>query len=349
MSDSDRMYELEYPGPSAQSTDADDGLSMVIALQGYADAGQGVRQASQHLLQALDHAAVATFNVDELIDYRSRRPGVTIDHGRVVDREDLALTLYRMEDSDGQPFMLLTGPEPDLRWEAFSRAVAELASRSGVDRTVTFYAAPMTVPHTRPLIVTAHGSDPAQIQGLRTWESRMIIPGAAMLDIELLLSRGGLSTVGLTAHVPHYIAASDYPEAAYGLLHTLESVADLNLPLRALEADMDKVRQQLAEQVDDSAEIASVVGALERQYDEDQSRQRKRRDNALLAPGQEVPSGEEISAEVERFLASTLDMSDDDGDNGNEHRDEDRDEDRDADTDDVPGYNPDDNPDDPDR
>lgn len=311
MSDSNRMYELEYPGPSAQSTDGEEGLSMVIALQGYADAGQGVRQASQHLLQALDHSAVATFNVDELIDYRSRRPGVTLDRGRVVDRENLALTLYRMEDSDGQPFMLLAGPEPDLRWEAFSRAVAELASRSGVDRVVTFYAAPMTVPHTRPLIVTAHGSDSSLTRDLRTWESRMIIPGAAMLDVELLLSRGGLSTLGLTAHVPHYIAASDYPEAAYGLLHTLESVADLNLPLRALEADMDKVRQQLADQVDDSAEIASVVGALERQYDEDQSRQRKRKDNALLAPGQEVPSGEEISAEVERFLASAVDSPED--------------------------------------
>ncbi|WP_312975890.1 PAC2 family protein [Corynebacterium sp.] len=320
MSDSNRMYELEYPGPSAQSGDGEDGLSMVIALQGYADAGQGVRQASQHLLQALDHSAVATFNVDELIDYRSRRPGVTLDHGRVVDRENLTLTLYRMEDSDGQPFMLLAGPEPDLRWEAFSRAVAELASRSGVDRVVTFYAAPMTVPHTRPLIVTAHGSDSSLTRDLRSWESRMIIPGSAMLDIELLLSRRGLSTLGLTAHVPHYIAASDYPEAAYGLLHTLESVADLNLPLRALEADMDKVRQQLADQVDDSAEIASVVGALERQYDEDQSRQRKRKDNALLAPGQEVPSGEEISAEVERFLASAIDASDDgdDGDDGDD-------------------------------
>ncbi|WP_420099815.1 PAC2 family protein [Corynebacterium sp.] len=335
MSDSNRMYELEYPAPSSRSGEGEDSLSMVIALQGYADAGQGVRQASQHLLQALDHSVVATFNVDELIDYRSRRPGVTLDHGRVVDRENLALTLHRLEDSDGRPFMMLSGPEPDLRWEAFSRAVAELAARSGVDRVITFYSAPMTVPHTRPLIVTAHGSDSSMTKDLRTWDSRMIVPGAAMLDIELLLSRNGLSTLGLTAHVPHYIAASDYPEAAYGLLHALEKVGELNLPLRALEADMDKVRQQLADQVDDSAEIASVVGALERQYDEDQSRQRKRRDNALLAPGQDVPSGEEISAEVERFLASTVDMTDDSGSA------------TDSDVPDNP-ENPD-NPDDPDR
>lgn len=313
MSDKNRMYELEYPGPATQADSGGEGLAMIVALQGYADAGQGVQQAGHHLLQALDNEPVASFNVDELIDYRSRRPGVTLDQGRLVDRESLSLTLHRLLDSDGQPFMLLAGPEPDLRWDAFSRAVAELASRSGVDSVVTLYAAPMTVPHTRPLMVSAHGSDPAKLKDLRTWDSRMIVPGAAMLDVELKLSRAGLSTVGLTAHVPHYIAASDYPEATYGLLHTVESVAELNLPLRALEADMDKVRQQLADQVDDSTEIASVVGALERQYDEEQSRRRKQRENSLLAPGQEVPSGEEISAEVERFLADNgLDDGDDD-------------------------------------
>lgn len=310
MSDRNRMYELEYPGPSFGVSEGDGGLSMVIALQGYADAGQGVQQAGQHLLQALDHSAVASFHVDDLIDYRSRRPGVTIDEGRLVDREDLSLTLYRLEDSQGRPFLLLYGPEPDLRWEAFSRAVAELTERTGVDRVITLYAAPMTVPHTRPLVVSAHGTDPSLTKDLRNWDSRMIMPGSATLDVELLLSRAGLTTVGLTAHVPHYIAASDYPEATYGLLHAVESVAGLDLPLRALEADMDKVRQQLAEQVDDSAEIAAVVGALERQYDEELSRLRRRRENGLLAPGQEVPSGEEISAEVEKFLATAAGDSD---------------------------------------
>ncbi len=307
MSTDNRMYELEYPGPTLGSGDADAGLPMVVALQGYADAGQGVQQAGQHILQALDHSAVANFNVDELIDYRSRRPGVTIDGGSVVDREDLSLVLYRVEDSDGNPFMLLTGPEPDLRWEAFAKAVKELVSRTNVDRMITLYAAPMTVPHTRPLVISAHSSDPALTSDLRAWNSRMIIPGAAALDVELLLSRAGVSTVGLTAHVPHYIAASDYPEATYGLLHTVEKVGELNLPLRALQADMEKVRQQLAEQVDDSAEIATVVGALERQYDDEMAKIRQRAENSLVAPGEEIPSGDEISAEFERLLADAAD------------------------------------------
>ncbi|CAM5384987.1 PAC2 family protein [Corynebacterium variabile] len=314
MSENDRMYELEYPAPGIG--DGIGGVPLVIALQGYADAGQGVQQASQHLLQALEHNPVATFDVDALIDYRSRRPGVTIDRSRLTGSEDLSLTLHRLEDSAGHPFLLLEGPEPDLRWNAFSRAVTELSTSLRVDRSVALYAAPMTVPHTRPLVVSAHASDPTLVADLQRWESRMIIPGSAALRTELSLSSAGVDTVGLTAHVPHYIAASDYPEAAYGLLHAVEQVGDLELPLRALQTDMEKVRNQLAEQVEESGEIGTVVAALERQYDEEMARMRRRRENSLLAPGENVPSGEELGAEFERFLAGMSGDSDSEGSDG---------------------------------
>lgn len=318
MSDNNRMYELEYPAP-VDSRDATNKIPLVIALHGYADAGQGVHQAAQHLLQALDHQPVATFDVDELIDYRSRRPGVTIDRSRLAEGEELSLTMHRMEDTNGSPFLLLEGPEPDLRWTAFSRAVTELSNHLSVDRAITLYAAPMTVPHTRPLVVSAHSSNLSLVSDLQRWESRMIIPGSAALKIELSLNRAGVDTVGLTAHVPHYIAASDYPEATYGLLRTVEKVGELALPLKALRADMDKVRAQLAEQVDDSGEIATVVAALENQYDNEMARLRRQQENSLLAPGQDVPSGDELGAELERFLAAMPDDSPSSGESSEDH------------------------------
>lgn len=317
MSENNRMYELEYPAPGTRD-EADGGVPLVIALQGYADAGQGVQQAAQHLLQALEHSPVATFDVDELVDYRSRRPGVTIDRSRLLSGEELSLTLHRLEDSTGDPFLLLEGPEPDLRWNAFSRAVTELCTRLGVDRAVALYSAPMTVPHTRPLVISAHASDPALVADLQQWEARMIIPGAAALKLELSLGRAGVDTVGLTAHVPHYIAASDYPEATWALLHTVEQVAGLHLPLRALQADMEKVRAQLAEQVEESGEIAAVVTALEHQYDNEMARLRRRKENNLLAPGQDVPSGDEIGAEFEEFLAGIARDGEDAGQSGDD-------------------------------
>ncbi|MBC2681697.1 PAC2 family protein [Corynebacterium anserum] len=306
------MYELEYPTPM-RSEESVEPLPMLVALQGYADAGQAIANASTHLLQALDHSPVASFKVDELIDYRSRRPGVTINHSRVVHRENMELTLYLLKDISDRPFLLLSGPEPDLKWEAFSDAVVELAQRTGVERVVTLYSAPMTVPHTRPLVISAHASDNALIKDFHTWDSRMIIPGAAALDTEYKLDKHGIETIGMTAHVPHYIAASDYPEATYALLKAAGTLTGLDIPLGALESDIDRIKRQLEEQVSESQEISAVVAALERQYDAEAEQMRRRKENNLLEPGQQIPTGEELGAEFEAFLAdlSKVDSSED--------------------------------------
>lgn len=303
------MYELEYPGPlrGAQSSQP---LPMIIALQGYADAGQAISQASGHVLQALDHQTVASFRLDDLIDYRARRPGVTIDHSRLVDREQLELSLHLIEDTQRRPFLLLSGPEPDMKWEAFSDSVVELAQRCSVSRIVAMYAAPMTVPHTRPLMVSAHSSHPELLENYHTWEARMIIPGSAALDTELKLIRKGFPTVGVTAHVPHYIAASDYPAATKALLKAAGDLTDRSIPLSALDTDIARVSRQLEEQVGESHEISTVVAALERKYDDELALLQRRKENNLLKPGQEIPTGEQLGAELEAFLAELYPHSD---------------------------------------
>lgn len=319
-----RMYEMEYPAPiqfdRPSITDATAGLDgtadgaeelpMLVALQGYADAGQAVSSASSHLLAALDHSPVASFKVDELIDYRSRRPGVIIDNSKVVDSDDVRLDLHLVKDTQGRPFLLLSGLEPDLKWGAFSDAVVDLARRGQVGMVASLYSAPMTVPHTRPLVISAHASDSSLIQDFHTWESRMIVPGAAALETEKKLNRHGFETIGLTAHVPHYIAASDYPEATLRLLQAFADVADRDLPLKALEKELERVQHQLQDQVEDSQEIATVVSALEHQYDAEMERMRRKRENNLLKPGQDIPTGEELGAEFEAFLQN---MSDENG------------------------------------
>ena len=316
-----RMYEMEYPAPiqfdrpsiadaTAGLGGAEDGaeeLPMLVALQGYADAGQAVSSASSHLLAALEHSPVASFKVDELIDYRSRRPGVTIDNSKVVDSDDVRLDLHLVKDTQGRPFLLLSGLEPDLKWGAFSDAVVDLARRGQVGMVASLYSAPMTVPHTRPLVISAHASDSSLIQDFHTWDSRMIVPGAAALETEKKLNRHGFETIGLTAHVPHYIAASDYPEATLRLLQAFGEVADRDLPLKTLEKELERVQHQLQDQVEDSQEIATVVSALEHQYDAEMERMRRKRENNLLKPGQDIPTGEELGAEFEAFLQNMSD------------------------------------------
>lgn len=308
MSDNKRMYELEYPSPEVGGN-GQEGPTLIVALQGYADAGNAVEGSSAHLLAALDHRLIASFNSDELIDYRSRRPSVVIDDNEVTDVEDLSLGLHVVRDIDNRPFLMLSGPEPDLRWDAFTDAVADLAEKFGVDQTICLYAAPMTVPHTRPTMVTAHGNAAGRLKDQIALDARLNVPGSAALRLEKLLSSRGGSVAGYTVHVPHYVAGSPYPAATLKLLESISDSTGLSLPLLALERDAEKVHRQLMEQTADSAEVQQVVGALERQFDEELERYRARHPQAVLPGDADLPSGEEIGAEFERFLADLDDTS----------------------------------------
>ncbi|MCK7636881.1 PAC2 family protein [Corynebacterium pygosceleis] len=304
-----RMYELEYPAPEMKPKD---GTTLVVALQGYADAGQAVDSSAAHLLGSLENSPVAVFNNDELIDYRSRRPAVRISDHEVVGMDELTLGLYAMRDTVGHPFLLLAGPEPDMRWNAFTDAVIDLSERFNVARTLCLYSAPMAVPHTRPLLVTAHGSSEEITRRHFRVHSSMTLPGSASLQLEYVLGSRGSQVAGFTAHVPHYIAASNYPEATLKLLRSVETAGSLSLPLGSLEQDSARMMTLLRDQVDDSGEIAGMVQSLEQSYDEELESYREDNPEALLPGETGAADGEALAEEFERFLA-TVDTDDREG------------------------------------
>lgn len=300
------MYELEYPAPQV-SGEAQHGPALIVAMHGYADAGHAIESAADHLKAALESRTVATFSNDELIDYRSRRPTVTLSHAEITDVADLQLDMRVVRDEKGQSFLLLSGPEPDLRWEAFSSAVADLADRFGVSKTICLYAAPMGAPHTRPLVVSAHGNDRELVGSMFTFDGMVSVPGSASVFIERELHKRGRPVAGYTAHVPHYVAASPYPHATFQLLQSVEDSTSLQFPLRSLEADMRRVSQQLAEQTHNSDEITHVVQALEEHYDREMQEYRDRHPQAMMPGEAQMPSGEEISEAFENYLTAIED------------------------------------------
>ncbi|WP_288818515.1 PAC2 family protein [uncultured Corynebacterium sp.] len=296
------MYEVVFPVPDV--TGSEGHLTLVIALSGYADAGNAVSESASFLLDALEHRPLVNFSIDELIDYRSRRPAVTMNRDQIVDVSDLNLSLNVVRDNVGKPFLLLSGPEPDMRWEAFSTAVADLAERYDVGRTVSLYSAPMTVPHTRPLGIIAHGTDKRKLSDMHTWGNRVTVPGAASLNIEYELASRGCDAFGFTAQVPHYVAASEYPLASLRLLQEVAKLAKLELPLDALEKESARVAELLNTQTNDSGEVSQLVNLLEEQYDQEVQRRQELETSPLLGPNGEMPSADEIGAEFEKFLAS---------------------------------------------
>ncbi len=175
-----------------------------------------------------------------------------------------------------------------------------LADRLGVRRVIGLGAIPMAVPHTRPMTLTAHANDKELIADHQPWVGEVQVPGSASNLLEYRMAQHGHEVVGFTVHVPHYLAQTDYPAAAETLLSEVARSGSLQIPTADLSRAAAEVADKINEQVAASAEVAQVVEALERQYDAFVAAQENR---SLLARDEDLPSGEELGAEFERFLA----------------------------------------------
>jgi hypothetical protein len=303
------MYELEFPAPQLSSADGR-GPVLIHALEGFSDAGHAIRLAATHLKNTLDTELVASFAIDELLDYRSRRPLMTFKTDHFTHYDEPELSLYALHDSVGTPFLLLAGLEPDLRWERFITAVRLLAERLGVRQVIGLGTIPMAVPHTRPVTMTAHSNDKELIAEHQPWLGEVQVPASVSNLLEYRMAQHGHEAVGYTVHVPHYLAQTDYPAAAEALLAEVGRTGSLQIPLAALGEAGAEVLTKINEQVESSAEVAQVVTALERQYDAFVSAQENR---SLLARDEDLPSGDELGAQFERFLAQRDESKGDDG------------------------------------
>jgi predicted ATP-grasp superfamily ATP-dependent carboligase len=273
---------------------------LVQALAGFVDAGVAVSLTREHLLSVLDARLVAVFDADQLIDYRSRRPPMIFLEDHWEHYEEPSIGLYLLRDDAGTPFLLLVGPEPDLQWERFIRAVLDLATRLGIRLTVGLNAIPMAVPHTRPVGVTAHATRRELIAGYEPWLHRVQVPGSAGNLVEYRLGQHGQDAMGFAVHVPHYLAQMQYPAATVELLESVSRGTGLLLPTAALRSAADLVRTDIDKQIEQSPEATALVRGLEEQYD---AFLRGRRGPDLLTDTGSLPSADELGAELERFLA----------------------------------------------
>jgi predicted ATP-grasp superfamily ATP-dependent carboligase len=277
-----------------------DGAVLLHYLDGFIDAGAAGRLLAAHLLGNLDHEAVVTFDVDRLIDYRSRRPAMNYNKDHWESYEAPVIAIHQVRDSAGSRFLMLTGPEPDHEWERFISAVQTVSSRLGAELVIGFHGIPMGVPHTRPLGVTAHGTKPGLVAGSRPIVDRLQVPGSAASLLELRLGEDNRAAAGFAVHVPHYLAQAAYPAAAVALLESVARASGLALPDEALRDAARRTDEEIGRQVETSEEITELVQALERQYDDFME---AASGDGLLADQAAMPTAEELGAQFERFLA----------------------------------------------
>lgn len=282
---------------------------LIVSLEGFMDAGLVSEQMADHLLGTLEHQVVATFDVDQLVDYRGRRPVMTFDRDAWTDYEAPSLLLHRMQDHTGQDFLLLHGVEPDYQWEAFVRAVHQLCLAFGVRRMATAHGVPMAVPHTRPVGMTRFGSDAESVGAQEAVFGRVQVPASAEALLHLRLGEAGLDTFGIAVHVPHYLAQARFGDAAVAGVDTLLVHTGLQVPTADLVEAAGLNRAEITKEVAGSPEVTEVVESLEQRYDRFLEGQRRR--SLLAAEVADLPSADEIGAEFEEFLREATSSDDD--------------------------------------
>ncbi len=304
MTSSPRLVHIVDEVPELEGVE---NLALVVALEGFLDAGNAGALAARHLVRSGAFSTdgggvvVATFDVDQLHDYRARRPPMTFARDHYEGYEAPRLVVRMLRDAGGTPYLLLHGPEPDIRWEAFCRGVREVVERFDVTLVVSMGSVPMAVPHTRPIAITHHANNPDLLTGTSPWRGELRVPSSAQALLEVRLGEWDHDAQGFVAHVPHYLAQLDYPRASVSLLEQVELAARITVDLSELRESADEREEEIGRYLSANDEVQDVVTALEQQYDT--FARAEEEGSSLLAEDEPLPTGEEIGRQFEQFLA----------------------------------------------
>ena len=277
------------------------GLPLVAGLTGFADAGAAVSQFTDSLLSTLNTRVIATFDADILLDYRARRPIIYFDQDHLTDYQPASLALYLANDEVGQPFLLLTGFEPDFQWDRFTAAVLQLVDKFQVKTTTWVHAIPMPVPHTRSISVTVSGNRAELIDSMSVWKPHTQVPANVLHLIEYRLQERDHPVAGFVLLVPHYLADTEYPDVAVKALESISAATGLIFATEPLRVEGREFTQKIDSQVESNHELARLVGALEERHDSYMEGNPLR--SPLTDEAGELPTADEIAAELEKFLA----------------------------------------------
>ncbi len=271
---------------------------LVQSLRGFIDAGKVGRLVCEHILSLSEPVRLATFDIDEFLDYRSRRPEMTFSVNEWTGYDEPYLAIDMVRDAEDRAFLLLHGSEPDVRWEAYIRAVKGAVEKLGVGLTAGAHGIPMGVPHTKPLQSTIHGTRQDLLPDTSGMFGTVTVPASAQNLLEYRFGQWGMDAVNVAVHVPYYVAQSALPQAAQHALSHLEGLTGLSLSPERLDEAAVAASTEIASQMVDSEEVQALVATLEEQYEVMEA---ARRDGIPL--DRPLPTADELGAEFEQFLA----------------------------------------------
>jgi predicted ATP-grasp superfamily ATP-dependent carboligase len=272
-----------------------DGLrapAMVCAFQGWNDAGDAASSAVSFLASTLDASRFARIDSEEFYDFQANRPCVRFGEAEKREISWPSVEIFEARAPRApRDLVLVQGIEPSLRWRGFTSHIVDLAEALGVQVVVSLGALLGDVPHTHPVAMTGHASDPALMERLGIQPSAYEGPTGIVGVLHAACADAGLPSVTLWAAVPHYVAAATNPKAALALLRRVESLIGVSVDVSELESAAADYERQVGLAVQSDPDIQAFVERLEQAAQSE----------AQSVP-EDVPSGDILAREFQRFL-----------------------------------------------
>ncbi len=270
---------------------------LIVMLSGWIDAGGAAKAAAEAIEDEVTATPFAEFDDDVYVDFRARRPMMELRDGlnAVLNWERIVLSHGR--DQTGRDVILLTGPEPDMAWHRFTRAVGDLATALGVSWMVHLGAYPFATPHTRPALVSVTSPSHDVLMRVPFLRSSIDVPGGVAASLEHELHGRGIPTLGIWAQVPHYVAAMSYPSASVALIDAVREATGLVFDAADVRAESMIQRRRIDSLIEGNDDHAAMVGQLEQVFDTTPTDPPQ----PVVGPI-DLPSGDQLAAELEEFL-----------------------------------------------
>jgi proteasome assembly chaperone (PAC2) family protein len=273
---------------------------LVAAFAGWNDAASAATAALEAVAAALEAEPLARVDPEEFYDFQVNRPTIRLAEGqaRQVDWPANVLLTATVSGAE-RDLVLLSGIEPNVRWRTFTEAIVDAAERLGVEMVVTLGSLIADVAHTRPVPITGLASDPELVERLGLSRSTYEGPTGIVGILHDACRRRSITSASLWAAIPHYVAAVPNPKAALALLRRLEGFTGVAIEASELEDASVRFDEQVDRAVAANPEIAQLVRQLEEAQAEE------------LELGGDVPSGDAIAQEFQRFLQQRTDEEED--------------------------------------
>lgn len=280
----DEFYKMV--GPSVGGP-----MPFLCLTQGWIEANDALATAVDVIEDQGSLETIAIFDIDKLLDNRTRRPLMRVVDGVVKELTWPSIQLSCGTDNEGNPFLALHGAEPDFAWRPFARAVSTIASSIGVSRMFSLGAYPAPVPHTRSVRVSTTASSAELLAGRAHRDGEFVTSVGVHAALAEEMVADGISSIGLWAQMPYYLSTSPWPAGAINLISALGDVAGLVFDTSEFDDDVTAAEEQVASLLADSPHLADLISGLETRFDE-----------AYRMQNDEIPSGDEIEEEVQQYL-----------------------------------------------